>query len=266
MNKTIRIAAFSAAAAAALLSSGAHAFVVEGESVVNAVAKERVSLGGDRRPVDLVFMVGVQPSERILITQKGRSPGKAAMTQTIGKDARFIEALSQVLPAGWQVFQEGEIPYNRLVSWDGRSKSWAAVLNSLLNSVSDKGATIGATIDWDTREILLEARKGEVKPAQFLIASEKGALKNGPIFRLQPGMNLSDNLADWSKKEGWTMVWLATVDYEVSSSRIYQGGFAEEGGAVDQLISEYFNARVPLIAEYDNAKKRITIKAGTSFD
>lgn len=253
-------------AVAMLVGLPAHALVIEGgsASAIAPTAKTKSSIGGDRRPVDLTFMVGVQPGESILITQKGRSPGRAALTQTIGKDARLIEAISQVLPSGWQVFQEGEIPYNRLVSWDGRNKSWAAVLNSLLNTVSDRNATIGATIDWDTREVLLEARKGAVKPAQFLIAQEKSTKKTGPIFRLQPGMNLSDNLIEWGKKEGWSIVWLANVDYEVSHSRIYQGNFAEEGGAVDQLISEYFNARVPLSVEFDSHRKRMTVRAGAT--
>lgn len=255
---------FITAAVIAATALPASALVIESDGdvfqrQVEPIAKP--SLGGDRRPIDLVFMTGVQPGEMILITQKGQSPGRAALTQTIGREARFIEAISQVLPSGWQVFQEGEIPYNRLVSWDGRNKSWAAVLNSLLNAVSDKNSTIGATIDWDTREILLEARKGSVKPSQFLVASEKQHAKTGPVFRLQPGMNLSDNLIEWGKKEGWKVLWLANVDYEVSTSRIYQGGFADEGGAVDQLISEYFNARIPLVAEFNANRKVVTVRS-----
>lgn len=232
--------------------------------------KERTasSFAKGRTALDVNFLLGVRPGEQMLVSQQGRSPGLAARIDGFGKSVRVIEALSQVVPAGWSIYTEGEVPLSLLVSWTG-GRNWAAVLNSMLNELSSPSRAVEATIDWDSREMLIEARTVEIPAGTYPVqAADAGSMPaaapNGPLFRLESGVSLSENMIAWAGQAGWRLKWLAPVDYEVSHSRIYQGEFDAEGGAVEQVISEYFDARVPLAVRLDSVGREITVYAASA--
>lgn len=256
MNK--RMMAISIAMASMVMTSGVQAsLVIETSSSKRApeVARKASSFSSGRTPLDIQFMVGVRPGEDVLVSQQGRPIESLTRIDGFGSGVRFVEALSQVIPNGWQIYTEGEIPLNKVMSWEG-NRNWAAVLNSMMNTASDSQTRLEAVIDWQSREMLISAkpRHGALDASQVAANAQ-----SGPLFRLDAGKSLSENLTQWVEREGWMIVWLAPVDYAVSSSRVYQGELVAEGGALEQVISEYFGARVPLSVRMDANKKVIEV-------
>lgn len=219
-------------------------------------------------PLDIDFLLGVRPGEETRVTQKGMPAHRmAAHIKGFGKDVRLIEALSQIIPEGWQVFLDGKAGLQQQVSWEG-DRNWVATLNSVLNQASRSSESASAYIDWSTQEVHL---KWEVLPQAPVAAHAESAspladatqAPAGPLFRLESNKTLSENLIEWAGREGWQMIWHAPVDYRVSAPRIYHGELAAEGGALEQVVRDYFEASYPLRVRIHDDIRMIEVFSAT---
>lgn len=251
----IALGAFGGAAQAGLVIEGGKFGPIAGDSPKYVVPSERAD---GKVPLDIDFLLGVRPGEQTRVTQNGMAAHRmAAHIKGFGKDVRLIEALSQIIPQGWQVFLEGQAGLQQQVSWEG-DRNWVSTLNSVLNQASRSHESASAFIDWAAQEVHLKWDVTAPAPIVAQAGGETGSHETpqpaaGPLFRLDADKTLSENLIEWAGREGWQMIWHAPVDYRVSAPRIYHGELAAEGGALEQVVRDYFEASYPLrVRLHDN--------------
>lgn len=226
----------------------------------NLAATPEVRADG-KVPLDIDFLLGVRPGEETRVTQNGRAAHRmAAHIRGFGKDVRLIEALSQIIPEGWQVFMDGNASLQQQVSWEG-DRNWVSTLNSVLNQASRSNESASAHIDWASKEVHLkwDAQINQAALAGTQNVENDQPAKLGPLFRLESDKTLSENLIEWAAREGWDLIWHAPIDYRVSAARIYQGEFAAEGGALEQVVRDYFDATYPLRVRLHDDKRMIEV-------
>lgn len=85
------------------------------------------------------------------ITQSGEPPAEMPIIRGMGRDVTLEDALRQVLPAGWDVYSDQDIPLGHKVSWSG-NRTWPWVLHDLLVSEDMR-----ANIDWKNSEVMFFA-------------------------------------------------------------------------------------------------------------
>lgn len=264
--------------AASFATSTWAAVLIEGPPPVPAptyvVPPERAD---GKVPIDIGFLLGVRPGESVFVTQHGMPAQRAtAYLKGFGKDVRLIEALSQIVPPGWQIFMDGEGNLQQPVSWDG-DRNWVATLNSVLNQATPSAR---AHIDWQLGELHLKweaapvtvalaptqtaatAPVSETSVSEALGKTESPAGEPVPstLFRLETDKTLSENLKSWAQKEGWDLVWHAPVDYVVSSPRLYEGELTNDGGAIIQVMNDYLAAPRPIGVWIDRQTRRIEVR------
>lgn len=100
-----------------------------------------------RKPMDLTSRLTAN------ITQKGTPPIELPPVRGQGVDVTLSDALKQIIPGGWKVFTEDDLPEDMLVSWQG-NRNWPMALNTVLMP-----AGIKADIDWDAAEITLVGKQ-----------------------------------------------------------------------------------------------------------
>lgn len=104
-----------------------------------------------RKPMDLTSRLTAN------ITQKGVPPLELPPVRGQGIDVTLSDALKQIIPGGWKVFTEDDLPEDMLVSWQG-NRNWPMALNTVLMP-----AGIKADIDWDAAEITLVGKQSAPK-------------------------------------------------------------------------------------------------------
>lgn len=261
----VSLGALSGAANAGLVIEGGKFGPIANDAPKFVVPAERAD---GKVPLDIDFLLGVRPGEETRVTQKGMPAHRmAAHIKGFGKDVRLIEALSQIIPEGWQVFLEGQAGLQQQVSWEG-DRNWVSTLNSVLNQASRSSEAASAYIDWTAQEVHLKweiltsapiANSGDAASP----AVETAQAPVGPLFRLESDKTLSENLIDWAGREGWQMIWHAPVDYRVSAPRIYHGELAAEGGALEQVVRDYFEASYPLRVRLHDDTRLIEVFSAT---
>lgn len=223
--------------------------------IENSKPAEQARADG-KRALDMNFMLGVTPGERLLVEQAGPIPvGADSPIKGFGRDVRFIEVLSQVVPPGWKVFIDDHDDLNRVVSWRG-NRNWTSILNGVLNRLYGQQSSLKAKINWTDRELHLE-RVVVAPPPEATLAAEKKAA--GPVVRLSPDKTLSENLIVLALENNWRIIWHASADYKVGHARFYQGGFADKDGVLEQVLAEYFTAEQPLSMRVNTAQRQIEI-------
>lgn len=270
LNRRNKIAIAMMASLCAVAGSAHANLVIEGGKFgpiakeYNPVAVPEARADG-KVPLDIDFLLGVRPGEETRVTQNGRAAHRmAAHIRGFGKDVRLIEALSQIIPEGWQVFMDGNTSLQQQVSWEG-DRNWVSTLNSVLNQASRSSESASAHIDWTTKEVHLKWNAPTIAAVaagtQYTEAEQPA--KTGPLFRLESEKTLSENLIEWASREGWDLIWHAPVDYRVSAARIYQGEFAAEGGALEQVVRDYFEATYPLRVRLHDDTRMIEVFSAT---
>jgi len=261
----VSLGALSGAANAGLVIEGGKFGPIANDAPKFVVPAERAD---GKVPLDIDFLLGVRPGEDTRVTQKGMPAHRmAAHIKGFGKDVRLIEALSQIIPEGWQVFLEGQAGMQQQVSWEG-DRNWVATLNSVLNQASRSSEAASAYIDWTAQEVHLKWEILTTTPVATPAdasspTTEVAQAPVGPLFRLESDKTLSENLIDWAGREGWQMIWHAPVDYRVSAPRIYHGELAAEGGALEQVVRDYFDASYPLRVRLHDDTRLIEVFSAT---
>ena len=127
------------------------------------------------------------------IGQKGTAPSELPPIRGMGKQVTLLDALKQLLPAGWKAFEEGGVDLQARLNWAG-TKNWVLILHDI---VTEQNLT--ALVDWDKRELTLSpaaavatqtsltppatARQGGMAPA----ASPSGTTKPGAALAATGG-------------------------------------------------------------------------------
>ncbi len=155
------------------------------------------------------------------------------------KDVSLLTALKQIVPMGWNAKKVGDLDMNALVSWRGQNRSWTDVLAQLA-----KENQFVATLNWETNELMVEAAqvKKEYQSIQEVATPKEWVLRTD--------LTLKDNVAEWAKKAGWTLSWVA-VDYPVTSTVVFPATEIDsESGPLRQIVEAYKNAEQPITVSF----------------
>ncbi len=200
---------------------------------------------------------------RNAVTQSGRRP-RSVETAGWAKDLPLALALRQVIPAEFSIKENG-VSLNRNVSWGG-DRPWDEVLGSLANT-----GDFLAHIDWATKEVSLAPRLGEAArpvaqqssaarsnnssfsvseraPQQTFVAAQRPIAPPAAQWSLDPALTLRENIEQWGKKAGWTIIWEG-ADYPIAAKASFAGDFSSPEGPVAKLIEAYESSDQPLIAK-----------------
>lgn len=210
---------------------------------------------------------------RTAVTQSGRRP-RSVDSAGWAKDLPLALALRQVVPAEFSIKENG-VSLNRNVSWGG-DRPWDEVLGSLANT-----GDFVAHIDWSTKEVSLAPRLGEAarpvaksaapvsRSDSFLVseravqptfvAAQRPIAPPAPQWSLDPSLTLRENIEQWGKKAGWTIIWEA-ADYPIAAKANFAGDFASPEGPVAKLIEAYESSDQPLIAKLTTMDRVIYVR------
>lgn len=193
-----------------------------------------------------------------------------------GTDVLLSDALRKIIPSDFRLV-DNQVHLRKLATWTG-NRSWVDVLADL-----GRAANFVSHINWNTREVSLAPASvdltsrdtSEYKPlppqvAQVRESREIQVVDKAPAaqpaavvpstpvapptttWTLDPKLTLRENVEEWSKKAGWTVVWDA-VDYPVFAPATFKGEFSASNGPLAQLLNGYSASDQPLLA-------RLTLK------
>lgn len=261
------------AAAPKRLDVEASVVAPTGSAVVTTNGRQRVDLEGSMQP---------------RIVQSGTPQTQIAFIKGFGTDVKLIDALRQILPAGWHAYTEGQVDAEKKVTWYG-NRTWVAALNTALNAQN-----LQAKIDWNAKEVTVSnmaSQVGNSRSAEDQIAIAQALMKvqsrpdgekavlaavkvaavqekksePAPIWELTSEKTLRENLKAWAEKASWTLIWSAAhgnviIDYPVSASVRFNGELVGKDGAIARVVSAYKDADNPLEVEFFRANKVIEVR------
>ncbi len=88
---------------------------------------------------------------------------------------------------------------------------------------------------------------------------------SAPVWTLEEGMTLRENMRTWSRESGWMLMWSAVkgdriIDYPVAARAVFAGDLVGAAGVVAKVISAYADADYPLEVEFFRANKVIEVR------
>ncbi len=238
--------------AAALMNDAQAAFVLVQEAApapapVAAPAQPGVGSAplANRREINLDHQLASR------ITQDGTAPYALPPIKGRGVSVTFVDALRQIIPPEWRVYSDADIPETLTVNWEG-NRNWPQALNTALTA-----ARMRANINWDRREVEL---RFDPVAAPVMVATAEVVTPLPPppppvkTLRLEVGKTLRENLRTWCTQEGWELRWNAfdeggTVEYTIDAAREFNVPLIGQGGALDQVMADYGQAKDPLKAK-----------------
>jgi len=213
------------------------------------------------------------------VSQSGRRP-RSVGTAGWAKDLPLSLALRQVIPAEFSIKENG-VSLNRNVSWGG-DRPWDEVLSSLANT-----GDFVAHIDWNSKEVSLAPRLGEAArpapsssvavaapsapfrstsmtiseraPQPTFVAAQRPIAPPAATWTLEPSMSLRENVEQWGKKAGWTIIWEG-ADYPIAAKASFSGDFASPEGPLARLIEAYERSDQPLIANLTTMDRVVYVR------
>jgi|GEM_PF-2722037 len=155
-------------------------------------------------------------------------------TLKYGKNVPLFIAVENIIPdkSKWIIhFDEGID--NSVVSWEG-GNSWEGVLK-----------TIGLQNDLS---LIINHEEMAIGVSPNVHLARHLAKKIPNVWYLKANLSLKQNLEKWSKKAGWTLSWdhNLKIDYPIINNTVLTGKFAGKGGVVDQVVSSFAGAEIPL--------------------
>lgn len=129
-------------------------------------------------------LLNLEPNPTPLIFQAGVAPKTIPVIAGAGRDVTLVQALKQLVPAGWKVYSDIQLDEHRRFDWSG-SRPWNLIFNSLLQD-----ANLRAYVDWSTREVTMIA--GEVSK----VANQKPFQPAGPMTQVNSEQVLSRQEVD----------------------------------------------------------------------
>ena len=177
-----------------------------------------------------------------------------------GKSVPLRLALKMLVPRYWAT-NTIRIDESTPVSWvDGQS--WAQALNEITKVHGWSG-----TIDWGAHMVTIEGG------GMVSLAHSASALAPSPVppavvtpppaphFDLVAGLALSQQLTEWGKRSGWSVVWDLPSDWVVPANASFPGRFEVALGGVVSTLSQ---AGIDVRADIYRGNKTVVIHRSAS--
>lgn len=170
------------------------------------------------------------------------------IVMTSGKDLPLYLAVDNVAPSSYQVhFQDGI--HEMEVTWSG-GNDWKDTMyvmarqNNLNVYINEKEAVVGISVHPDMAFHL--------------------AKKVPTVWHVQTALSLRENLLSWASQAGWQLEWDADldIDYPAPHDAVFMGDFVGKGGVVEELLSAYKDADVPLKPKFYLKNRVLLITKG----
>lgn len=219
------------------------------------------------------------------ITQSGL-PSHPLAKVAGGTDVLLTDALRQVIPSDFRLV-DNEVPLRKLATWTG-NRSWVDVLADL-----GRAANFVSHINWQTREVSLApapsalanrdvseykpipAQVSQVRESREIQVVDKAPVAAPavevarpvvvapkpviPTWSLDSKLTLRENVEEWARKAGWTLVWDA-VDYPIFAPASFQGDFASSTGPLAQLFAGYSASDQPLLVRLTSKDRVVYVR------
>lgn len=174
-------------------------------------------------------------------------PESVSTLMRYGRNVPLFVALEKVIPDSdsWFIHMDDGLE-GSVVNWDGGG-TWEEVLgiieqeNGLHIVVNNEEKAIGVSFNG--------------KMAISL------ANQIPQVWRLETNKSLRQNLDAWASRAGWSLQWDSALnfDYPIDHSAVLTGGFAGEGGVVDQVLYSLRNNSKPLTAVFYEANNVVLV-------
>lgn len=197
------------------------------------------------------------------VTETGSRPSQVSSAGW-AKDLPLDIALKEIIPTDF-VLKTNGVNLNKTVSWT-ENLPWNIVLKTLANT-----GDFVANINWDLKEVSLAPRSLtavndiSTKQPQRLVSSPAFVPAVKPLtppvetWVLDSTLSLRQNIENWGKKAGWTVIWEG-ADYPIVAKATFTGDFASPDGPLAKLIAAYDNSEKPLVAELTTLDKVVNIQ------
>lgn len=233
----------------------------------------------------------------LAVTQSGRRPSSVA-TAGWAKDLPLSLALRQVVPPDFEIKENG-VSLDRNVSWDGdrpwdqvlnslaNTGDFLAHIDWAQKEVSLAPRLVGAVRPQSPApavasqpsqpvQPVVAAPVAAAKPAPFgttsvtiseraptpsntFVAAQRPIAPPAATWTLEPSMTLRENVEQWAKKAGWTVIWEG-ADYPIAAKANFTGDFASTEGPLAHLIAAYETSDQPLVANLTTMDKVVFVK------
>lgn len=206
--------------------------------------------------------------------------GVAKTASSFGSDVPFKNALQLILPNDeWKIYVKTGISGSVPVTWKSKDQPWTVPLRLVLRQ-----SGLMATINWTHKAILIRPKPTEpVKPmdthgyhswgtpnhdlpsnfhegpAEAIAPSLAGA---SPVFILNHGDLILNDLKKWAKSSGWQIVWDVPEDWEVPNTTTFSGDFKTAVTQVIQALSSN-GANIRAVFHMENNTVVITGEGGS---
>ena len=227
---------------------GAHVEIFgmnEGEEKRPLKEEDVDALENDAREIegeDSIVINGSSASDRAdekpeILVEMSDADSKAL---GFGKDIPLSMAVKQIIPPEYKVHIDYGLG-DKLVSWSG-GEEWQKVLadalddHSLAYHVNENDLIVGISYDAEL--------------ARYM------ALPVPQVWHLKDVQSLRENLAEWSERAGWKLVWELDVDYPIEHQATFTGEFFK---VFQVVIDRYKDFEVPLHAEFHTQNRVIEV-------
>lgn len=163
----------------------------------------------------------------VSLTYIGAPDADIPVISGFGRDLKLLDAIKQIVPAGWAVFLKDDFvsKTNQSVSWRG-GRRWVEVLDILAN---EQGITV--TVDWTKRSLYVVER---------VVVETNHSKKNDAkitSWTLKEGHTIGREIQTWAKSAGWKVVWNLGKDWSVPASTTFTGDFKSAATEVIKTLS-----------------------------
>lgn len=194
-----------------------------------------------------------------------------------GFDVPLDEAFKAIIPDNFRLI-DNQVSMRKLASWKGH-RPWASILTDLARS-----ADFYAHIDWNRREVSLAP-----KTSQSTLHNSRQAMMHAHhvnhvaqhqgysvkpivlppsypmqppvpnVWTLNPAFTLKENISNWARLAGWTVVWDA-VDYPVVATATFSGQFNDANGPLAQIFKGFEGSEQPLSVTLTQKDRVVYVK------
>lgn len=213
-----------------------------------------------------------KPAPRLTVMRNADdSPGRFDLSRGMGRNVTFGEALSQIVPAGWEVdfeMSDKPIDLSRIVTWRGGTE-WPYTLEDVLKQLG-----LGAIVNPTLRFVMIHP----YLPAKVSGDQKISKTSGGAMVQAVPQPEMPEKvwsvlatdktvrgaLVRWSREAGWMLSWEAPFDYPVVIETRFSGTFedvltkvAESLDGADKAVQlVLYDNKVARVVPYGTVTKR----------
>lgn len=175
--------------------------------------------------------------------------GDVDIIMTSGKDLPLHIAVENIVPTErYQVkYQEGL--HDMEITWSG-GNDWQDTLYVMARQ--------------NNLTVYINEREGVVGISSRPDMAMHLAKSYPTVWKIKTHLSLRENIKEWAMQAGWQLEWDSSldIDYAAPHDAVFMGDFVGEKGVVQELLSAYKNADVPLKSTFYLKNKVIVISRG----